>query len=111
MNRTTRICAAAIGLAGMFAATGAQGGEITGTGEVFDVNGRSDCAYSGLNDTPGGDPPRDPGGRVQSYGYLVGQWGFINPQDADPTSDDPRLQRVPGYACNPNRGRDLHDDG
>ena len=80
-------------------------GEITGNGTPIDVNARSECAFSGQNDTPLGDP-RDPGGRVQSYGYLVGQWGFINPQDWDPNGEG--MQRIPGYACNPNRGHDLH---
>lgn len=108
MSKLSKITAAAIAAAAALGLTSAQAGEITGTGAPIDVNGRSDCAFSGLNDTPDGDPPRDPGGRVQSYGYLVGQWGFINPQDADPNSTDPRLQRIPGFACNPNRGHDLH---
>ena len=81
-------------------------GEITGNGTPIEVNGRSECAFSGQNDTPLGDPPRDPGGQVQSYGYLVGHWGFINPQDWDPNGEG--MQRIPGYACNPNRGHDLH---
>ena len=93
----------------LFGASAAQAGEITGNGEVFDVNGRSICAYSGLNDTPEGDLPNgDPGGQVQSYGYLVGQWDFIDPQDWDPNGNPP--QRIPGFACNPNRGADLHGE-
>ena len=102
-----------LGTVALIAAFGAGGaalaGEITGNGTDITVNGRSECAFSGQNDTPLGDPPRDPGGRVQSYGYLVGHWGFINPQDWDPNGDG--FQRIPGFACNPNRSVDLHAGG
>ena len=91
--------------AGAFLApTPGLAGEITGTGEPIDINGRSECAYSGLNDLDG--DPRDPGYRTQSFGTVVGQAGWIDPQDLDPNAD--YFQPIPGYACNPNRGRDLH---
>ena len=82
----------------------ASAGEVTGTGEPIDVNGRSECAFSGLNDHDG--DPRDPGGHAQSYGQNV----VLIP--LDPSNFDPNaefFQPIPGYACNPNRGRDLHE--
>jgi hypothetical protein len=91
----------------MIGATAAQAGEITGNGKDIEINARSECAFSGQNDTPGGDLAHgDPGGRVQSYGYLVGYWDRINPQNFDPNA--PFFQPIPGYACNPNRHIDLH---
>lgn len=78
-------------------------GEITGNGKSLEINARSECVYSGLNDHDG--DPRDPGEHTQSYGTLV-SIGWVNPQDADPNADF--FQPIPGYACNPNRGRDLH---
>lgn len=80
-------------------------GEITGNGKSIDINARSICAYSGLNDTPEGDlPNRDPGGRVQSFGYLVGHWDIYDPEELDPTRPGPH----PGWSCNPTQGPDLH---
>jgi len=81
-------------------------GEVTGNGDPIDINARSECAFSGLNDNV--PDPRDPGGLTQSYGTLVGQFGLINPQNLDPNA--PFFQPIPGWACNPNRGRDLHGD-
>jgi hypothetical protein len=82
----------------------AVAGEVTGSGKLIEINGRSECAYSGLNDnTP---DPRDPGGRTQSYGTNVGQFDLVDPSDLDPTA--PYFQPIPGWACNPNRGRDLN---
>ena len=95
---------AVVAVAGIFSVP-ALAGEITGTGEFIDINARSECVYSGLNDNPDGDA-RDPGGRVQAYGYLVGYHDILDPQDFDPNADF--FQPIPGYACNPNRGRDLH---
>jgi hypothetical protein len=85
----------------------AQAGEITGNGKAIDINARSECAFSGINDTPQGGGP-DPGGKVQSYGYLVGHWDLIDPSEWDPNGDP--FQRIPGFACNPNRWTDLHAD-
>ncbi len=82
----------------------AQAGEVTGNGKAIEINARSDCAFSGLNDNF--PDPRDPGGRTQNYGTLVGQFDLIDPQNLDPNA--PFFQPIPGYACNPNRGRDLH---
>lgn len=93
-------------LAAVAFATPSQAGEITGNGKPIEVHARSDCAFSGQNDTPLGGGP-DPGGDIQSYGYLVGHWDLIDPQDFDPNA--PFFQPIPGYACNPNRGHDLHE--
>jgi len=93
-------------LAGALAigSTPAIAGEITGNGTEIEINARSECAFSGYNDNDG--DPRDPGGRTQSYGTLVGQFGLINPQNLDPNA--PFFQPIPGFACNPNRWTDLH---
>lgn len=80
-------------------------GEITGSDKSIEINGRSECAFSGLNDTPEGDP-MDPGGKAQSYGYFSGYWDLWDAQDFDPRTDFLK----PGFACNPNRGADLHED-
>lgn len=80
-------------------------GEVTGNGDPIDIHARSDCAFSGLNDNV--PDPRDPGGRTQNYGTLVGQFDLINPQNLDPNA--PFFQPIPGWACNPNRGHDLHE--
>ena len=89
----------------MIAAAPAIAGETTGNGKSITINGRSICAFSGQNDTPEG-AVQDPGGRVQNYGQLVGQWDLIDPADLDPNAD--YFQPIPGFACNPNRGEDLH---
>ena len=92
------------GLAAVVLSTPALAGEINGKGEFLDMNGRSSCAFSGLNDTPDGDAATsDPGGRVQSYGFFLSQtWlaEFLDPQANDPR--EPSLS--PGWACNPQRG-------
>lgn len=79
-------------------------GEITGNGKPVEINSRSVCAYSGLNDFDG--DPRDPGGRTQTFGGLVGQYDIYEPQDLDPNA--PFFQPIPGWSCNPNRGADLN---
>src|SRR5690349_2926733 len=86
-------------------ASAAQAGEITGNGNEITVNGRSECAFSGQNDLDG--DPRDPGFKTQSYGQNV-RLTPLNPADQDPNADAPFVP-IPGFACNPNRGRDLHD--
>jgi hypothetical protein len=96
---------ALLAVATMIAATPAIAGETTGNGTPIDINGRSVCAFSGQNDTPEG-AGMDPGGRFQSFGQLVGYWGLLDPEDFDPNADF--FQPVPGFACNPNRGEDLH---
>jgi hypothetical protein len=92
--------------AALLSAAPASAGEITGNGKDITIHARTECAFSGYNDTPEGDA-RDPGGLVQSYGYLVGFWDLVDPQDWDPNGEG--FQRLPGYACNPNRYHDLHD--
>ena len=100
--RSTSNITMAVALAAM--AIPVQAGEVTGSGKPIEVNARSECAYSGLNDnTP---DPRDPGGFTQSYGTNVGQFDLIDPSDYDPNA--PFFQPLPGWAYNPNRGRDLH---
>ena len=90
-------------LAVALSAPPALAGEVTGTGDPIEINARSECAFSGLNDNF--PDPRDPGGRTQNYGTLVGQFNLIDPQNLDPNAAF--FQPIPGYACNPNRGRDL----
>ena len=81
-------------------------GEITGNGTPIDVNGRSECAYSGYNDLDG--DPRDPGFRAQSYGQNV-RLTPLDPSTLDPTNEaGAPFVPIPGWACNPNRGRDLN---
>lgn len=104
LSNTLRTMIATLALTAAIGSGPATAGEVTGTGSWIEINGRSECAYSGLNDnTP---DPRDPGGHTQNYGTLVGQFGWIDPQNLDPNA--PYFQPIPGYACNPNRGRDLH---
>ena len=86
-------------------ATPASAGEITGNGKSIDIKARSECAFSGRNDTPDGDP-MDPGGMAQSYGYFGGYWDLWDAEDFDPHTDF----LIPGFSCNPNRGADLHED-
>lgn len=95
----------ALGILAATAATPALAGEITGNGDPIDINARSECAFSGQNDTPEGGG-LDPGGRFQSYGQLVGPFDLIDPYDWDPNGDP--FQAIPGFACNPNRWVDLH---
>jgi len=95
---------AAAGMFAVAAASPAFAGEITGNGNPIDINARSECAFSGYNDTPDGDP-MDPGGVAQSYGYFGGYWDLWDAEDFDPRTDF----LIPGFACNPNRGADLHE--
>ena len=77
----------------------AQAGEITGNGKDIEVNGRSECAYSGYNDQDG--DPRDPGWISQSYGQNV-RLTDLDPSTLDPNSDA-FFVPIPGFACNPNK--------
>ncbi len=71
----------------------ATAGEITGNGKFLEMNGKSICSFSGLNDDPEGeDPANGPPGRTQSYGQDV-RMGMFEP-----------AQFNPGDACNPNAG-------
>ncbi len=88
----------------------AYAGEVRGpppggnyTGDVIDPQSRSICAFSGLNDSPDGDPSvNDPGGLVQSFGAFFASNGF-DVSDLSPLEDF----LSPGFACNPNRGPSL----
>ena len=74
------------------------------TAPEIDIHSRSFCAFSGLNDSPLGDPSQaDPGGITQSFGSFLGSLGVpINELDPKTTFG------MPGFGCNPNRGIDLH---
>lgn len=95
-------------------ATSAIAGEIKGpppgdnsqSGAGSISNGNSFCSFSGLNDTPLGDPgpPPDPGGQVQSYGYFMSQFDLFDPSDPAERASF----AFPGFGCNPNRGGGLH---
>ena len=100
----TRLAVGALAAAAF--ALPATAGEVTGNGKEIEINARSECAFSGLNDNAPDTP--DPGGFTQSYGTNVGQFDIIDPQNLDPTA--PFFQPIPGWACNPNRGQDLHDE-
>ena len=92
-----------IAAATLAVAAPAIGGEITGNDRPIDIHARSECAFSGQNDLDG--DPRDPGFRTQSYGQNV-RLTPLDPSTLDPNA--PFFQPIPGWACNPNRGRDLH---
>jgi hypothetical protein len=88
-------CAVAVGAVGVGSAFA---GEINGHGnwiagsESAPLNGKSECAYSGLNDNYVlGNPLPDADGftRTQSWGQVVRQAG--------------PLGGVPGTACNPTK--------
>jgi hypothetical protein len=103
MLRFKGVCVAVLA-AVAFAVVGvgsAFAGEITGSGkwiagsESAPLNGKSDCAYSGLNDNYVlGNPLPDEDGftRTQSWGQVV--------RNAGP------LGGVPGRACNPSTATD-----
>lgn len=101
----SKLSVSILSAAAVLLASPAAAGEITGNGKPIEINARSECAYSGLNDLDG--DPRDPGYHTQSFGTVVGQAGWIDPSELDPNAD--YFQPIPGWACNPNRGRDLHD--
>ena len=111
MNKIVR-CALAASL--VASSTFALAGEITGPpptdnsqgGAGRISNGNSFCSFSGLNDTPLGDPgpPPDPGGQVQSYGYFMSHFDLFDPSDPNQRAGF----AFPGFGCNPNRGGGLH---
>jgi hypothetical protein len=101
---------AALGaLAAVALATPALAGEITGNGKEIEINGRSLCAYSGINDTPDGLAlPIGPGGalveiepgvQVQSYGYFKSHGGDFLQSPSDPAARE--IFAFPGVGCNP----------
>ena len=112
MNPNILNYAAVIVAATAFASSApAIAGEIKGpppaenyTADEIEIHSRSICAFSGLNDSPLGDPNEgDPGGITQSFGSFFASSGF-------PVSElDPRTDFLkPGNSCNPTRGADLH---
>ena len=102
--RIALIAASAIAATGPVAA-----GEITGNGKDIEINGRSLCAYSGINDTPNGlvlpiGPGGalvviDPGGKVQSYGYFKSHAGDFLDSPSNPDARD--VFAFPAVGCNP----------
>ncbi|WP_265530180.1 hypothetical protein [Sphingomicrobium marinum] len=76
----------------------AAAGEITGNGKDIVVKGKSECAYSGINDTPEGDE-MDPGGLVQSYGYFFNY--VLRDAVPRPEKNGELFFLHPGNACNP----------
>ena len=98
--RTKRMLAllACAGALTGFAASGASAGEVNPHGylngsDSAPLNGKSACAYSGLNDNyVFNNPLPDSDGftRTQSFGQVVRQTGPIG--------------GVPGTACNPTGG-------
>ena len=77
----------------------ASAGEMTGNGKPIDVNGKSECAYSGQQDDPEEDEGVFRGDRVQSWGQLpkavrdfIRMFGFL-----------------PGDACNPAKADEGED--
>jgi len=95
---------ALLGMVVLFAFSASAGfaGEVTGNGHYIagsdsaPLNGKSSCAYSGLNDNyVFGNPLPDSDGftRTQSYGQVVIQLSVKGPGTG-----------VPGTACNPSSG-------
>jgi hypothetical protein len=111
MIKHLQLCTLTFGAAMMAASTAATAGEIKGpppttnyTAPEIEINSRSVCAFSGLNDSPLGDPDAgDPGGITQSFGSFLASSGFPV-SNLDPQSDF----LSPGFGCNPTRGQDLH---
>ena len=102
---------AALAASALLFSTSAIAGEIKGpppstnyTAPEIDIHARSFCVFSGLNDSPLGDPDQgDPGGITQSFGSFIASSGApVNELDPHTTFG------MPGFGCNPNRGVDLH---
>jgi hypothetical protein len=100
--RRALAAAAVCGLTVVGVGGGAFAGEVTGNGKSLKnedgtLNGRSECAFSGFNDTYSGDPDvpdADGFTRTQSWGQL-------------PKEDKEFLTSIdvnPGNSCNPHRG-------
>jgi len=99
----TAVATVAFGGLGLSAA---HAGEVTGNGKSLknpdgSLNGKSICAFSGLNDTYSGDPtvPDEEGfTRTQSWGQL----------DKESKAFLTSIGVSPGVACNPTRGEAEH---
>jgi len=106
--RTRRISRLAIGtvaasLALSFGASGVFAGEITGNGQLKDVNGRSPCAYSGQEDlqwyTDNSDTTLKDVATKGDPGHAQ-SWGQIPKAVRDQLT---LIGMNPGIACNPNK--------
>ena len=79
-------------------ANAAFAGEVTGNGKDLkdadgNLNGKSECAFSGREDTPG--DPLFKGEMAQSWGQLTAEWKEILAS----------IGLHPGRACNPSGKR------
>ncbi len=87
-------CATSIAL---FGASAAFAGEITGNGKRIDVKGKSACAFSGREDTPG---ETFPDGTRVFRGLLTQSWGQLT---AEAKAFFLSIGAHPGNACNPKK--------
>jgi hypothetical protein len=88
MRRSTLITllAALMVMAMALGASAASAGEVTGNGDdtAGPSHANSICVFSGLNDDPDGNDPRNgPPGKTQSYGQDVRN-GRVSPHDFNP---------------------------
>lgn len=90
-------CATAIVLLG---ASNALAGEITGNGKEIEVKGKSACAFSGREDTPG---ETFPDGTRVFRGLLTQSWGQLT---AEAKAFFLSIGAHPGNACNPSKSGD-----
>lgn len=88
----------------MVLATAALAGEVTGNGKSLKnddgtLNGHSECAFSGLNDTFSGDPevPDEDGF------FRTQNWGQVGKEGRDFLRSE--FGVYPGTACNPTGGQ------
>ena len=102
MKSRVLIILAAVTLLSAVTTTAALAGEITGNGQLKDVNGRSECAFSGQEDLqwyfddantmPKPEATRGEPGHAQSWGQAKPIWDILI-----------GLGLHPGQACNPTR--------
>lgn len=82
----------------LFGASAAFAGEITGNGKRITVKGKSECAFSGREDTPG---ETFPDGVTRVFkGLLVQSWGQLT---AEAKAFFVSIGATPGNACNPKK--------
>ena len=102
MKSRVLIILAAVTLLSAVTTTAALAGEITGNGELKEVRGRSECAFSGQEDLqwyfddantmPKPEATRGEPGHAQSWGQAKPIWDILL-----------GLNLHPGQACNPTR--------
>lgn len=106
MSKTSHIRVAFAGMAALCLGTAAVAGEVRGSNggeyiqgaENLPLNGKSICAYSGLNDEYYIDEKYEEDAlRTQSWGTLVSE-GDINPENFN----DPDGMLPIAAACSPN---------